>query len=440
MVPHIFQGLESLPRLPNNKVNKRALPKPEVAEDGAETVMELDSLGQMRKFTRHAASEDRVLDNVRAILIGVVIQSHSTPLMGQSAAMLDSAWRPLGASWGPIQLFLLQLSRGGGWTSLAFLNGFDDTRAMNPYGLTYREPLFLILWVLLDFNWTMWYLPVFAYMRGVFCLAHYLGVERVHLVLAAQVWLLLPGFVDLYAGWRFTGTMPPSGCDSGCFCPWVEWPWAQTASFYLAGWWTVKGEQQELQHSFLGHAMIFIPCYWIGFYFGKPLFKVLTKVADEPRPWMRVLVSLAVFVAYVVMYQFGAPLTEGFNDSCQAYWLDGAFLWSQVGKNMAYWSLNLLRSLTYVVFIAAAVPVHLQTLSKNCFAALILSAFTPCLLDFPTMVLEIRTTLPAAISPLVETVWVFAMPFLYEFVTGALFATFVISFVAAVRSLKARFA
>merc|ERR1719409_2217012 len=95
MVPHLFEGIEELPKLANGKVNKKALPKPADRTEGAETVMELDSLGQMRKFTRKAASEDRVLDNVRAILIGVVIQSHAIPLMPVGAAMLDVANRPL---------------------------------------------------------------------------------------------------------------------------------------------------------------------------------------------------------------------------------------------------------------------------------------------------------------------------------------------------------
>merc|ERR1719281_2008089 len=55
MVPHLFEGIEEMPRLPNGKVNKKELPKPAERTDGAETVMELDSLGQMRKFTRRAA-------------------------------------------------------------------------------------------------------------------------------------------------------------------------------------------------------------------------------------------------------------------------------------------------------------------------------------------------------------------------------------------------
>merc|ERR1719271_769961 len=51
MVPHLFEGIEELPKLANGKVNKKALPKPADRSEGQETVMELDSLGQMRKFT-----------------------------------------------------------------------------------------------------------------------------------------------------------------------------------------------------------------------------------------------------------------------------------------------------------------------------------------------------------------------------------------------------
>merc|ERR1711972_618252 len=90
-----FEELEEVPRLANGKVNKKALPKPKERTDNAETVMELDSLGQMRKFTRKAASEDRVLDNVRAILIGIILQSHAIPLLPNSAAMLSAKWEQL---------------------------------------------------------------------------------------------------------------------------------------------------------------------------------------------------------------------------------------------------------------------------------------------------------------------------------------------------------
>merc|ERR1719428_2815205 len=99
MVPHIFVGLEELPKLANGKINKKALKPPVQQEGGGETVMELDSLGQMRKFTRQNAAEDLVLDNVRAILIGVIIHGHNVPLIGGSSEMLSNGWQPLGEDW-----------------------------------------------------------------------------------------------------------------------------------------------------------------------------------------------------------------------------------------------------------------------------------------------------------------------------------------------------
>merc|ERR1719191_1837135 len=108
----------------------------------------------------------------------MVLQGHSTPIFGSSMTMISATFQTLPGSWGPIQMFILQITRGGGWSSLAFLNGFDDTRAMHGgYGLTYREPLFLIMWLILDFNWTMWYLPAFVLMRVAFCVANWIGME-----------------------------------------------------------------------------------------------------------------------------------------------------------------------------------------------------------------------------------------------------------------------
>eukprot|EP00931_Biecheleriopsis_adriatica_P049863 TRINITY_DN2884_c0_g1_i4.p1 TRINITY_DN2884_c0_g1~~TRINITY_DN2884_c0_g1_i4.p1 ORF type:complete len:1180 (-),score=260.35 TRINITY_DN2884_c0_g1_i4:34-3573(-) len=432
MVPHVLEGLEELPKLPNGKVNKKALPKPAERTDGAETVMELDSLGQMRKFTRKAVSEDRVLDNVRAILIGIVLQSHATPLIGTSTQMMSSTFMPLPGHWQPVQMFILQITRGGGWSSLAFLNGFDDTRAMKPYGLTYREPLFIFLWLLLDFNWTMWYLPVFVYMRAAFCAMHWLGMEKLHMLLASQIWLIMPAFVDLYIGWKFPQETPAESaafdipCPSGCFCPWQEWPWAQTFSHYTTGWWV---EPSKSSNSMIGHAMIFIPCYWIGFYTGDKIFKVLTKVADEPNLLRRVATALFVLALYCAMYSVGTPITEGFQDTCDAFWSpSGSFLWVQLAKNVAYYVLNLSMSLTYVVFIAAAVPIHLKYLAKICFASLIVSGLIPCVLDTPSMALHLRQILPASISPGIEIGWTFFVPFLFELVVGAV-VTFILPIV-----------
>merc|ERR1719191_729292 len=116
-------------------------------------------------------------------------------------------------------------------------------------------------------------------------------------------------------------------------------------------------------------------------------------------------------------------LLEDFDDRCSAFWgPEGNFVYEQIFKNFVYFFMNLSMSLTYVVFIAAAVPVHLKYMAKICFSSLIFSAFTPCLLDFPTMALELRKAMPAMISPSIEMAWVFSVPFLYELVVGAFFA------------------
>merc|ERR1719277_387102 len=266
----------------------------------------------------------------------------------------------------------------------------------------------------------MWYLPVFAYMRAAFCAMHWIGLEKTHLLLAAQLWILMPAFVDLYVGWQPQADGTPAGCPSGCFCPWQEWPWAQTFAYYTTGWWVA--ESDPVAHSMLGHALIFIPCYWIGFYSGGSIFKVLTKIADEPSALRRTAIAAGVLALYCAMFVWGQSLIDGYDDRCSSFWGPSGFVFAQVLKNIVYFAMNLSMSLTYVVFIAAAVPVHLKYLAKICFSSLIASAFTPCILDFPGMALELRKIMPALISPVVEMAWVFTIPFLYELVVGAFFA------------------
>eukprot|EP00747_Dinoflagellata_sp_TGD_P165314 gnl/TRDRNA2_/TRDRNA2_186427_c0_seq1.p1 gnl/TRDRNA2_/TRDRNA2_186427_c0~~gnl/TRDRNA2_/TRDRNA2_186427_c0_seq1.p1 ORF type:complete len:1219 (-),score=229.93 gnl/TRDRNA2_/TRDRNA2_186427_c0_seq1:255-3911(-) len=421
MVPHIFQGLEELPRLPNGKVNKKALPAPEVRSDGTETVMDLDSLGQMRKFTRRAASEDRVLDNARAILIGIVMQSHGIRLMPTGAAMMTFQGVPLYANWGPAQNMIFRLLRGGGWSALAFLSGFDDTRSMKPYGFTYREPLFLIMWVGLGFNWTMWYLPAFVLMRVIFCGAHAIGLEKTHLALASQLWLIFPAFMDLYIGWKPEGgghlpSSVPAECPSGCFCPWQSVPWSQPVAEYTLGWWDFGND--PFGNSFLGHGLIFIPCYWIGFYFGGSIMKCLMRIAEDEDVVKRIFVAGTVFGIYCLMFSWGHPLLADYKDSCTAFWGHHGFRWEQLVHNVTYYAMNLSMSMLYVVFIAAAVPVHLKFLAKVCFSALIVSGFLGCTLDSPTMALVLRHWLPSFISPGIEVAWTLIVAFLFEFLVG----------------------
>uniref|UniRef100_A0A7S4Q4W0 AMP-dependent synthetase/ligase domain-containing protein n=1 Tax=Alexandrium monilatum TaxID=311494 RepID=A0A7S4Q4W0_9DINO len=427
MVPHVFEGLEELPRLANGKVNKKGLPAPTVSADGAETVMELDSLGKMRKITRMSASEDRILDNVRAMLIAVVIQSHATPLLPQfGAGMLNVASQPIGATWTPWQFFLLNLSRSGGWPSLAFLAGFDETRGDEAYALTYRELLFFGLWLVCGLNWTMWFLPAFVYMRVIFVAAKVAGLERTHMALASSIWLVLPSFVDFYTGWSGD---PKAQCPSECVCPFMDYPWTEDIAYTSLGWWNGAGGPAN---SFLGRGLFFIPCYWLGFYHGRRVIPFLTRLTDEPNWLKRVAVAAAVAVLYTITFTAGQPVVDGFNDSCGAFWQDGSFVWMQVAKNIAFYLQVLWASVLYCVFVAAIMPVHMKYLSKVCFLALVCSPFTPCLLNFAEMALYIRqvlTPVAPAISPAVELLWVFSIPFLYMLVAGAICATALLSIV-----------
>lgn len=421
MVPHVFEGLDALPQLANGKVNKKALPPPsEAAGDGSETVIELDSLGQMRKLTRTSATEDRILDNVRAILMIIVIQSHATPLVTGSLAMQDVAHVQIDADWSYTAYALLTMSRSGGWSALAYMAGFDDTRGDSAYRITYREALFLGLWGLSGFKWTMWFLPAFVYMRILFVIAHKCRVMVPHMLIAAQLWLTVPMFVDWYVGWRPAPPGQQQQCSAHCFCPFQGRLWVESAAYYGVGMWTV-GEGM-ISHSFVGRGLFFVPCYWLGFYSGRRLFRVLGRLSDETSWRSRMVIAATAGAVYYSFFTWGSFIEGGFDDRCSSFWAGDHFVWQQVLKNVGFYMENLFTSLLYVIVVVAIVPVHLKRLAKTCFAAYILAAFAPffCLLDLPSMAVEIRKAVDPTLVPLAETVFVFAQPTLYVLVVGSL--------------------
>ncbi|CAE8738417.1 unnamed protein product, partial [Polarella glacialis] len=211
-------------------------------------------------------------------------------------------------------------------------------------------------------------------------------------------------------------------CPSHCVCPWQELPWLQDVANYTSGWF-VSGPDFTA-NSFVGHGLIFIPCYWLGFYFGPRIFKVLTKLADETSPLRRLQTAGTALMVYLVIFTGGHFLVDDFNDRCSAFrGPGGSFIWSQVLQNLLYYSSNLFTSLTWVVFIASAVPIHLKYLAKICFASLIISGLTPWALDMPSMALELRGVLPSSISPGLEILWSFLVAFVFELVVGAVVTT-----------------
>jgi hypothetical protein len=270
----------------------------------------------------------------------------------------------------------------------------------------------------------MWYLPAFVLMRAMFIASHKIGpkVGILHMILVGQIWLVLPAFVDFYVGWTPNAEGIPLQCPKQCFCPWQEWPQLQTYAYYSFGWWVARTD--PVHHSYLGNGLIFFPCYWIGFYTGGKIFAWLGKVADEPSRMRRWATAGSMLIIYCVMYLSSVSAKENFDDQCSAFWSENGFAWDRVVKNLWYYALNLLLSLTYVVMIAATVRFHFKNLAKLCFFSLLLTSYVPCLTDFAVQVLELRKVLPASISPLVETLWVFTVPVLYEFVGGSLVVAF----------------
>jgi len=349
-----------------------------------------------------------------------VIQSHATPITPGSLAMRDVASIPMHAEWSYLSYFLLVMSRSGGWSALAYMAGFDDTRGDSPYSLTYREALFMGVWVITGFKWTLWFLPAFVYMRVLFVIAHKYGIMKLHMLAVSQIWLTVPMFVDWYVGWQPAPPGEQTVCPTQCSCPFEGRLWAESIAYYTLGMWTVG--TGLFSHSFIGRGLFFVPCYWLGFYSGRPLFKLLAKINDT-LPWkLRLATATIAGSLYYIMFTNLGFIEAGFDDRCGSFWSGNAIVWAQLAKNVAFYLEDMFTSLLYVIIVVALVPLHLKRLAKTSFAAYIAAAFAPvfCLVDLPTMALEIRKIVDPAAAPLVETFFIFAQPVVYVLFVGSI--------------------
>merc|ERR1719379_1502137 len=127
--------------------------------------------------------------------------------------MSDLAREPIHADWSQLSYFLLTVSRSGGWSALAYMAGFDDTRGDSSYTNSYREVLFVA--------------------------AHRWGLMRTHMLVLSQLWLTVPMAVDWYVGWRPAPAGAQTECPAQCFCPFQGRLWAESAAWYSLGMWTV---------------------------------------------------------------------------------------------------------------------------------------------------------------------------------------------------------
>merc|ERR1712013_733402 len=102
--------------------------------------------------------------------------------------------------------------------------------------------------------------------------------------------LALPPFVDLYIG---ASDSDKETCT--CICPFQMWqPVPRRLAYYVFGMWNTSTTD-----SYLGHRLIFVPCYLIGSYFGKYIFPLLCRLSKERDRWRRVIVGIVMVIIYL---------------------------------------------------------------------------------------------------------------------------------------------
>merc|ERR1719310_1139882 len=158
-------------------------------------------------------------------------------------------------------------------------------------------------------------------MRSAFSLAHRFGCERLHMLIASQTWIILPAFVNFYVGFVAPGNPPNpqenAPCPEFTFCP-FQIPQMQNILHFGFGWQWWAGE------SFLLKGLVFVPCYWLGFYFGRPIFGYFTRLAEDANLLRRVAVTSLVLVVYMVFWYVKPILAASSTDHSEDFWKNGA--------------------------------------------------------------------------------------------------------------------
>eukprot|EP00928_Gymnodinium_smaydae_P097655 TRINITY_DN8902_c0_g2_i1.p1 TRINITY_DN8902_c0_g2~~TRINITY_DN8902_c0_g2_i1.p1 ORF type:complete len:1210 (+),score=145.82 TRINITY_DN8902_c0_g2_i1:90-3719(+) len=258
MVPERFVGMgrDEWPRTTTGKIDRKELAKRNVPDTNivgepsvpAQGVTQgVDSLGFVRNMHRKERNIDIALDNLRAGIIILVVANHWT-----------------GVSWPNIQAWQAHVQRmvtANHTYALCLLSGIDDSRNINPFKFTAREPVFMLLYFIGLVNFVVtfpfWYFPVFVFVKVYTVAAHKLGVPS---------WAYCGFFTCAYMFIPTLGLQISTYGDreaaaaAGCFFLDTVFPWWQNAVTWLLGMYSY--DQPYI-------CFTVAPFYWAGL-FGGP--------------------------------------------------------------------------------------------------------------------------------------------------------------------------
>lgn len=291
MIPSIIQTLDSLPRLPNHKVDLKLLST--MAETAKETVQALDSLGMLRVLSRAQLEEDVWIQNQQAFWMLIV-------MLGHFQLNLGTAWSE-GVDCGN-RAWRLEMLLGHGKDMVAFILmvGFTDSRDAIRFGP--RDLVLVILALLMsgpleyvlspgygplsavfkppDSHFKIqhgWFLYSFMFARLVLNAMHLCKVPgAAQVALAFCVAMLFPDDV-----WR---PLPNK---------WRTWLWHNDAGMRYKGF----------RWSFL----FMTACYLLGFHAGPPTVHWARRHAPAAGWKVAALVGMS-WTGFLAMSALNAPI------------------------------------------------------------------------------------------------------------------------------------
>eukprot|EP00928_Gymnodinium_smaydae_P075825 TRINITY_DN5883_c0_g1_i2.p1 TRINITY_DN5883_c0_g1~~TRINITY_DN5883_c0_g1_i2.p1 ORF type:complete len:450 (+),score=50.66 TRINITY_DN5883_c0_g1_i2:1007-2356(+) len=306
MVPNVIQVVDSLPRLPNQKVNLQALNK--MAEKAEETVQAVDSLGMLRLLSRAQVDEDVWIQNQQAFWMLVVMIEHFQ-LNGGAPVVHgfdtgNMAWR--------IEMFL---GHGKDMIAFIFMVGFTDSRDPIQFGA--RDIVLLVLALLMTGPLSYVLSPGYGVLQAVFSPPS--GFPSI-----GHGWFLYSFAFARFVLNIFHKMQVPPGLQiavmfaASCLFPDDVWEFMLSDSSRLWLW------QEDAAFRYKGFRWSFLfmtACYLVGFYCGPSAVHWARRKAPRSR-WAVTMLVGASWTGYLSMSLMNAPfplLPFGYNSFQAVY-------------------------------------------------------------------------------------------------------------------------